>query len=291
MEQEISVSKLRNQLSQIGQNSGITLQEVATYFVYERILYRLSISKYKNQFILKGGMLVKTWFDEPVRLTRDLDFLGYGQPTQSRVLEMFKNIFHIDQNDGIKIDIDELTTTEIRKDNEYGGVQLKTKATLGQIVNHIKVDVGFGDVIVPPSIMINYPTLLNFPAPKLRTYSKEAVIAEKFHAISKYKDWSSRMKDYFDVWKISESYSIDSNSLARSIQATFNHRNTIIPTNVPPGLSKNVLSNPLALKVWKSFIERNTLYDSLDFSIVLTAVSAFLMHHANLANQLAMESE
>ena len=127
--------------------------------------------------------------------------------------------------------------------------------------------------------------------PKLRSYSKEAVIAEKFHAISKYKDWSSRMKDYFDVWKISESYEIDSNSLAESIRATFNHRKTTIPTNVPPGLSKNVLSIPIVLKVWKSFVERNTLYDSLDFSIVLHEVSDFLMHHAKLANELESKNE
>ena len=290
MEQEISVPKLRHQLSQIGQNSGLPLQEIASYFVYERLLYRLSVSEYMNLFVLKGGLLVKVWFDEHLRLTRDVDFLGFGPPVQSKVLAIFKEILSQKQNDGIKFDIDGLTTAEIRQENEYGGIQLKTKATLGSIVIHLKIDIGYGDVIVPPDAVIEYPTLLNFPTPRLRTYSKEAVIAEKFHAISQYKEWSSRMKDYFDVWKVAESFEIDSRNLALSIHATFTHRNTKIPTEVPPALSDNVLSNPLVLKVWQLFVERNTPYESIDFSVVLHEVKEFLMHHAKLANELASET-
>ena len=246
MAQEISVTKLRQQLNQIGLNSGLSLEETATYFVYERLLYRLSISKYMDLFVLKGGLLVKMWFDKPLRLTRDADFLGYGPPVQSKVLEMFKEILQIEQNDGIKFDIDGLTTSEIRHENEYGGIQLKTKATLGRIVIFLKIDIGYGDVVVPPDEVVDYPTLLSFPAPKLRTYSKEAVIAEKFHAISQYKEWSSRMKDYFDVWKIAELFEIDSGSLALSIHATFTQRNTKIPSKVPPALSNDLLSNQTA---------------------------------------------
>ena len=290
MESNSTDLRVRGLLKNISDSNKINFDELRTYYVYERILYRLGESKYKDSFILKGGMLVKSWFQNQLRITKDLDFLGYGEPNHSIVLSYFQELLAMKYEDGIQFDPKNIDVSAIREGNKYDGIRLKTIARVAKMETYVKVDIGYGDVVVPPDEFIEYPTILEFPTPKLRSYTKETVIAEKFHAISRYEEWSSRMKDYFDIWKISELNVIDSNELARSIFATFSHRDSTIPIEPPPALSNDLLSNPLALETWDLFVKRRTIYKTLDFSIVLDEVKKFLMRHAKLANEIALES-
>ena len=248
MKNEQTNLKVRRLLKKISDSTGIEFNDLMTYFVYERILYRLGESKYRDSFVLKGGMLVKSWLYDPLRVTKDIDFLGYGEPDQSLVLNNFQDLFAMNYDDGIQFDPNALKVSAIRESNKYDGIRLNTTAKVTKMEAYIQIDIGYGDVVVPPDEFIDYPTILDFPSPRLRSYTKETVIAEKFHAITQYEVWSSRMKDYFDVWKIAEFYKIDSIELARSINATFAHRDTKVPKEPPPALSKKLLSNPLALK-------------------------------------------
>jgi len=146
-------------------------QILLTRYALERLLYRLSRSEHRNRFILKGAMLFVTWVDAPFRPTRDLDLLGYGDNSPEAIGDTFRAILTQPvSDDGVAFDIAGLEATPIREDLEYGGVRVRTQATIAGARIPIQVDVGFGDAITPGPIEIDYPTLLDAPAPHLRAY-------------------------------------------------------------------------------------------------------------------------
>ena len=167
--------------------------------------------------MLKGALLVTTWFDNPHRPTRDLDLLGYGDSSPDSVLGAFRKICAIDQDDGVRFDVDNLRIALIREELKYGGVRLSTNATIAGARLRIAVDIGFGDAVAPGLDEIDLPVLLDYPAPHLRAYSRETVIAEKFQAMVVLGRANSRMKDYYDIWLLSQTYKFDQSRLTDAI--------------------------------------------------------------------------
>lgn len=154
-------------------------------YALERLLYRLSVSPYRERFVLKGALLFATWVDAPFRPTRNLDLLGYGDPDADAVAAIFRTLCTIPvPDDGVTFDATRLQATPIREEQEYGGIRVRTTATIAGARIPIQVDVGFGDAITPAPVEIDYPTLLDAPPPRLRAYPVETVIAEKFEAIT-----------------------------------------------------------------------------------------------------------
>lgn len=156
-------------------------QILLTRYALERLLYRLSQSAHRYRFVLKGAMLFATWVSVPFRPTRDLDLLGYGENSPESIHEAFRDICGQPvADDGVVFDVDGIEATPIRKDLEYGGVRIRTRATIAAARVPIQVDVGFGDAITPGPVEIDYPALLDAPAPHLRAYPIETVVARNF---------------------------------------------------------------------------------------------------------------
>jgi predicted nucleotidyltransferase component of viral defense system len=176
---------------------------VLTRYALERLLYRLSRSKFAHRFVLKGAMLMMTWFEEPHRGTGDLDLLGFGDPNPDALITVFREIMATEEEDGLVFDVEGLRADAIREDVEYGGVRLRTIATLEKARIAVTIDIGFGDAIEPGAVLIDYPALLDMPAPRLRAYARETVIAEKFQAMVALGRANSRMKDFYDIWVLS----------------------------------------------------------------------------------------
>lgn len=278
-------ASVRARLLQLSRKSGQSFELVLTRFALERLLFRLGQSRHSDRFVLKGAMLFMSWFDDPHRGTRDLDLLGFGDPDPEPMLATFRQILADDANDGVSFDVDALRVDRIREELEYGGLRLKTTASISGARISLSIDIGFGDALEPGVEMLDYPTLLDFPAPRLRAYTRETVIAEKFQAMVALGRANSRMKDFYDIWILSRSFAFEDDRLARAIAATFARRDTEIPTDLPDAFTPDFAADEQKQRQWKAFIgdvalDPGTLADAID------DLSAFLLPHVAAAGKL-----
>lgn len=229
------------------------MELLLTRYALERLLHRLSLSPHRDRFVLKGAMLLATWFDEPHRATRDVDLLGFGDPAHEALLGTFREVMAIEADDGVSFDLKGLRIEAIREEVEYGGSRLRTTAALSGARIPITVDIGFGDAVEPGVEDIDLPVLLDMPSPHLRAYPPETVIAEKVHAMVILGTANSRMKDYYDVWMLTGAFELEPARLRRAIAATFARRNTAIPTEVPDGLRDSFAADAGKQRQWDAF--------------------------------------
>lgn len=167
----------------------------------ERFLYRLCKSNYSDKFILKGANLFVAWQGQNFRVTRDADFLYYGQANTEYLVSTLETICSIDfsENDGIVFLKETVKAEIIRDTQEYGGTRITLTGMLSQAKIPLQIDIGIGDIITPGPDIINFPTILDLPAPTLKAYPRYTVVAEKFEAIVSLGIANSRMKDFYDI--------------------------------------------------------------------------------------------
>ncbi|MEO8137918.1 MAG: nucleotidyl transferase AbiEii/AbiGii toxin family protein [Betaproteobacteria bacterium] len=246
-------ASVRQRLLNLAHARGQPMELLLTRYALERLLHRLSLSPHRERFVLKGAMLLATWFDEPHRATRDVDLLGFGDAAEDALLATFREIMEVEVDDGVNFDLKRLRIEAIRKEVEYGGSRLRTTASLAGARIPITVDIGFGDAVEPGVEDIDLPVLLDMPSPHLRAYPPETVIAEKFHAMVVLGRANSRMKDYYDVWMLMSAFELDPLRLRRAIVATFARRNMAVPSLVPDGLSDAFAADPAKQRQWAAF--------------------------------------
>ncbi len=194
------VASVRSRLLQQSKAKGEDFNYVLTKYGLERLLYRLSQSDYANEFVLKGAMLFSHWTELPHRATRDVDLLSFGEPKVERLQQIFNDVCKQEVvDDGIVFQDGPPEVQHIKEEQEYEGVRVNIQALLGKARIHLQVDVGFGDVITPRTEGIEFPTLLELPAPSLRAYPRETVIAEKLEAMVDLGMANTRLKDFFDL--------------------------------------------------------------------------------------------
>jgi predicted nucleotidyltransferase component of viral defense system len=251
-------ASVRQWLLNLAHARGQLMDLLLTRYALERLLHRLSLSPHRERFVLKGAMLLVTWFDEPHRATRDVDLLGFGDATEDTLLTTFREIMSIEAEDGIHFDLKSLRIEAIREELEYGGSRLRTTASLASARIPITVDIGFGDAIAPGVQNVHLPVLLDMPSPHLRTYPPETVIAEKVHAMVALGRANSRMKDYYDVWMLINTFDFDPDRMRQAFTATFARRQTAIPHQVPDGLGDAFAGDPGKQRQWNAFVRNLT---------------------------------
>jgi predicted nucleotidyltransferase component of viral defense system len=247
-------ASVRARLLNLARERGQPNDLLLTRYALERLLYRLSITNHRDRFVLKGAMLMTTWFEAPFRPTRDLDLLGFGDPDPQAMLAVFREICAVEVDDGAVFDVEGLTIDLIREELEYGGLRLKTNAMIAGARVRIVVDIGFGDAIEPGVTELDLPVLLDLPAPRLRAYPRETVIAEKFQAMVALGHANSRMKDLYDIWLLSRAYQFG-DELLRAIAATFARRKTPIPIDPPYAPTRAFADDRAKQQQWRSFVE------------------------------------
>lgn len=219
---------IKDRLLNLSRSEGRVFDVVLVRFALERLLYRLSQTHHRDRFVLKGGLLVTIWLEDDNRVTRDADFLGHGDASAAQLIADFREIMSVDAEDGLRFDVDALTATAIREELEYGGTRLRTTAYLERTRIPITIDIGFGDALADATKELDYPTLLDLPAPHVRAYPAETVIAEKFQAMVNLGILNGRMKDYYDLWALPRTLTIADDALDAAIAATFERRRTAI---------------------------------------------------------------
>jgi hypothetical protein len=205
-------------------------------------------------------MLFALWGSSLYRPTRDLDFTGYGSSEPADVLASFQEICRCPvEDDGILFDASSLTAEPIREGAEYDGLRVRMQASLGNARIPMQIDVGFGNAVVPPASNVEYPTLLDAPAPSIRAYPPEAVIAEKLHALVVIGERNTRVKDVYDLYVLAGQFSFDGAQLARAIAATFERRGTPITAAIPAALTPRYFADGARAEQWRAYITRNGL--------------------------------
>jgi len=241
------------------------------------MLYRLSISKQRDQFLLKGALLFDLWFDVPHRPTHDADFLGFGSAEIPHIEEIFRDICRIEVEDGIAFQPDTVKAAEIRKEANYAGIRVTLLGMLDSARCPVQIDIGFGDAVVPGPDEVHYPVILGeMPEPHLHVYPRYTVVAEKLEALTSLGMLNSRMKDYFDLWILAKHSDFDGQILSRAVAATFERRRTAVPNGVPIGLSDEFINDAQKDKQWQAFLRKNPL-DPTPLVTVVADLRDFLM--------------
>jgi predicted nucleotidyltransferase component of viral defense system len=272
-------ASVRQRLLNLSKASGVDYNQLLIRYAIERLLYRLSRSRHRENFVLKGAMLFVIWEGSPHRPTQDVDLLGFGDRSPDRIAGVFRELCETAvEDDGIIFAAKTVKAAEIRTTDEYGGVRVRFTASLGGAVIRVQADVGFGDAITPASPESNYPTLLpNQPAPHLRVYPRETVVAEKLEAIAKLGMLNTRFKDYYDLRYLAERFEFDGPLLVEAIAATFERRGTPLPTAMPAGLSAAFATDPAKQTQWAAFHGRQPTDQKLpDLSDVVAEINRFI---------------
>ena len=245
----------------------------------ERFLYRLSVSSYGDRFILKGASLFLVWKGQSYRVTRDADFLGFGNSDMEQLADVFCDICGVEfQDDGMIFLPDTLKIVAIREEQEYDGVRISLAGLLNQARIPIQIDIGFGDAITPAPEHIEYPVLFDHPQPLLKAYPRYTLVAEKLEAIVKLGLANSRMKDFYDIWLISKLFSFEGNVLRNALENTFERRRTVFPVATPFAFTSAFYEDHQKLVQWHGFIKKSKPDIPVgDLSAVTAEISEFIM--------------
>ena len=224
---------VNNRLLNIARSDNRPFGELLQYYAMERFLYRLSKSSHIESFILKGALMLRVWNISKFRPTKDIDFLGFTSNDEKNLIIQIVDIISIDTvDDGLLYDKDSIKTEEIIEDADYKGLRVRFICFLGSAKINMQIDIGFGDHVFPDPKKMNFPTILNFPAPILTCYSLETAIAEKFQIMIKRGILNSRMKDFYDIWTLSRQFNFDGILLSKSIKKTLDARDTSLDSNI-----------------------------------------------------------
>ena len=251
--------------------------ELLQYYAIERFIYRLSKSPHAGKFILKGALMFSVWCGPASRHTMDIDLLGTIDNRLEAITTAIKDACLMDvAADGISFDAESTEAARITENAEYKGVRVRVRGNLGNARISIQIDIGFGDVIVPKPCSIAYPTILDFPAPELKGYTKESTIAEKFQAMVKLGVLNSRMKDFCDIWLLSITFDFKGKIMVEAVEKTFEKRNT--PVTLQAALFDPSFCKDESKDVqWRAFLRKSSLINApQSFVEIVDAVKLFL---------------
>ncbi|MCL2330202.1 MAG: nucleotidyl transferase AbiEii/AbiGii toxin family protein [Phycisphaerae bacterium] len=272
-----TAASIHQRLLNAAKQAGRPFNELLQYYAIERFLFRLSQSAYADRFFLKGALTLLVLRIPVTRPTRDIDLLGRIDNDLEAVRTAIAKICDQEvEPDGLVFDSASVTTERITEDADYHGVRAKFRGNLGNARIAMQIDIGFSDVMTPGPVKVSYPTILDQPRPQLNAYNRETVIAEKFEAMVKLGMLNSRMKDFFDVWALSQNFDFDGRELAEAIQKTFARRETAVVAN-SVCFTAEFVADPSKSAQWNAFLRNGRLTDTpTRFAEIIESVRGFL---------------
>ncbi|MDE7259657.1 MAG: nucleotidyl transferase AbiEii/AbiGii toxin family protein [Lachnospiraceae bacterium] len=268
---------VKDRLKKQAVKDGKTMQDKLVTFGLERIIYRISVSPYADRLTLKGGIFLYALFDgEYARVTRDIDLLAQHIPNDAdEIKKIFQYIFSIECDDAIRFDMDTLEVINITEFKEYHGVKVSVMGYLDRTKVPLSIDIGFGDVIYPKKMKIDFPVLLDMEVPKVYTYSIYSVIAEKFEAFVSLGLANSRYKDFYDIYVLACGYDFEGAELKNAIVETFSHRGTGFDDIV--AFEDDFTEDVTHQNRWKAFIKKKKTLPQVDFKETMEVIRTLLM--------------
>ena len=272
----MNAESVKARLKNFAMVSGHTFQEALTYYGLERTIYRISISPYADHFILKGGIFLYAIFDKKYeRATTDIDLLARRiSNSGEEMMKVFNEIFSQNVDDALDFDIDSMTVEDITEFKEYHGLRISIMGYLNRTKVPVSIDIGFGDVIYPRTIEMEFPAILEDESPIVHVYSLESVIAEKLEAIISNGYFNSRYKDFYDIYVLSHKYVFSYSATRQAVMETFEHRGTMMTMRCET-FDNLFVQDMLHQRRWNSFLKKKRAMKVVSLEEMMCRLVAF----------------
>lgn len=269
-----SAQAVKDKLKNISKDKNVDFNSVMRFYMYDRFIERLSKSKYKDNFILKGGFYLSKLFGLDNRSTMDIDTaIRKTKFTEDNVIKMITEIINIDINDNVKFEIEKREF--IRDEDEYGGLRITINFMLENMKDSFHIDIATGDPIHPGPDDYKYESLIGNEVYKVWSYNLETVLAEKIETILGKLEISSRMKDYYDIYLIHKFKfnKINKTKFSGAVEKTFKKRN--FNTDLITSL-KVVKDSKILKDKWTSYSRKNSYAKNIEFDETIKCLEDFI---------------
>ena len=263
----------------------IDYYELLQRFMFERILERISVSKYNNNFIIKGGLLLSAMFGIDNRSTKDMDATIKGlNIDKEEMINILNEILCIDLQDGVKFDV--IDITNIRENDEYGGNKYYIVGRLQNLKVNLEIDISTGDKITPRELKYKYPLIFNNKSILINTYNIETLVSEKIETILRRGIYNSRMKDFYDIHLFINKLldDINYNNLMLAMKNTFEKRKSLSYLEDYKYILSDISKNERLLSLWNKYISKNKYAQGIDFKDIVSSLEEFLDKHNVFVN-------
>ena len=273
----INYKELFEKSKELANKSGLTQLELYQRFMFERILERISISKYNSNFILKGGLLLSAMIGIQSRSTRDMDISTKGiDVSKEKMLSVLNEILSIDINDKVKFKV--VNITDIREDDEYGGNKYHLVGKLENLKVALEIDISTGDEITPRELNYEYYSLFENKKIYIESYNIESILAEKIETILRRGKYNARMKDYYDIYFFLSKLKseINVNIFKQALENTIMQRDSSEYLKDYQKILEELLTNDRIHKNWNSYSSKTKYAENIDFDDIIEILLTFL---------------
>ena len=273
----MNADSVKARLKNFAVATGRTFQEALVYYGLERTIYRISVSRYAEHFVLKGGIFLYAVFDRNYeRATTDVDLLARRISNSGEEMKrVFQDILSQNIDDALVFDTESITVEDITELKEYHGLHISAAGYLDRTRIPVGIDIGFGDIIYPDAVKMDFPVILDMEPPKVNAYSLESSIAEKLEAIIHIGYLNSRYKDFYDIYVLSKKYEFSYEKLQNAVTETFENRRTPM-TMDSAAFGEEFLNDPIHQTRWKAFLKKKKALIQVSMSDAMDRIKVFV---------------
>ena len=272
---------IETKAKKISCEKNIDYYELLQRFMFERILERISISKYNDNFILKGGLLLSAIFGIDNRATKDMDTTVKGLDVSEEIMvNILNEILSINLNDGVKFAL--INITNIREGNEYGGNKYHIVGRFQNMRVNLEIDISTGDKVTPRELKYKYPLIFSDKEITISSYNIETILAEKIETVLKRGIYNSRMKDFYDIYVFINNFSNDINydDLLSAMKNTFKKRDSLDVLEDYKKILNELKDNERLNSLWNKYINKRNYAKNIDFFTIIELLYGFLDKHS-----------
>lgn len=269
--------KVKLKAKELEDKYNLNYYESLQRFMFERILERISVSKYQDNFILKGGLLLAAMFGVENRTTKDMDTTITGiNVSKDKMVSVLNEILAIDLNDVVKFDI--VSITDIREEDEYGGNKYHITGRVNSIKVNLEIDISTGDKVTPKELKFKYPLLFENRSILINSYNIETILAEKIETVLRRGKYNSRMKDYYDIYFFLNKLKNDINRsvLKEAINNTFTKSESFEYLNDYDEIIKSIINSEIIKTNWKSYSKKNSYANNIEVDQIMFLLNDFI---------------
>ena len=277
----VSYKDIEIKAKELSRQKNIDYYELLQRFMFERILERISVSRYNDNFILKGGLLLSAMFGIENRATKDMDATIKGiDISKDNMINVLNEILKINLDDGVKFDL--IDISNIREDDEYGGNKYHIVGRLQNMKTNLEIDISTGDKITPRELKYKYPLIFSDKEIIINSYNIETILSEKIETILKRGVYNSRMKDFYDIYIFINNFINDINfdDFLSAMKTTFEKRHSLDVLKDYKSILKEVKENKRLSILWNKYINKRNYAKAVEFSTIVDLLTEFLDNHS-----------
>lgn len=273
----VSSIDIKEKAKDIEKTHNLNHYEILQRYMFERILERISVSKYQDNFILKGGLLLSAMFGIDNRTTKDMDTTIIGiDVSKEKMVKVLNQILSIKLDDGVQFDVVDIT--DIREEDEYGGNKYHIVGRKDNLKVNLEIDISTGDKVTPRELKFNYPLLFEDKTILINSYNIETILSEKIETILRRGKFNSRMKDFYDVYFFLNNLrnEIDTNILKEAINNTFTKRDSFDYLNDYEKIILSIKDNDRIKKLWQTYSNKYKYANNISIDKILDLLLKFV---------------